>query len=105
GIVVSPGRVRARGRQDSLGRAMARMTDDGRAKTAEIAARHGVTVATAERLAAALARTGGGQVQFDEPELGGLGQWSRGGMVMIGDMFNNAVKARVDALCSDLSGL
>jgi hypothetical protein len=84
---------------------MVRMTDDGRAQTAEIAARHGVTVATAERLAAALARTGGGQVQFDEPELGGLGQWSRGGMVMVGDMFNNALKARVDALCSDLAGL
>ena len=84
---------------------MARMTDDGRAQIAEIASRHGVTLATAERLAAALARTGGGQVQFDEPELGGLGQWSRGGMVMIGDMFNNALKARVDALCGELAGL
>ncbi|MGB1028087.1 MAG: SHOCT domain-containing protein, partial [Rhodospirillaceae bacterium] len=37
------------------------------------------------------------------PELGGMGQWSLGGMTMIGDMFNNALKARVDGLCADLS--
>ena len=82
-----------------------KLTDEGRARVAEVAARHGVGTATAERLAAALARSGGGQAQFDEAELGGFGQWSRGGMVMIGDMFNNALKARVDALCSDLSAL
>jgi hypothetical protein len=29
----------------------------------------------------------------------------RGGMTMIGDMFNNALKGRVDALCGDLSVL
>ena len=34
-----------------------------------------------------------------------MGQWSRGGMVMVGDMFNNALKARVDALCGELAGL
>ena len=39
------------------------------------------------------------------PDLGGMGQWSQGGMVMVGDMFNNALKARVDALCAELAGL
>ncbi len=34
-----------------------------------------------------------------------MGQWSQGGMIMIGDMFNNALKYRVDALCSELSSL
>jgi hypothetical protein len=34
-----------------------------------------------------------------------MGQWSQGGMTMIGDMFNNALKARVDGLCSELAGL
>jgi hypothetical protein len=34
-----------------------------------------------------------------------MGQWSQGGMVMVGDMFNNALKARVDALCAELAGL
>jgi hypothetical protein len=43
--------------------------------------------------------------QFSHPELGGMGQWSMGGMIMVGDMFNNGLKARVDALCNDLSAL
>ena len=59
----------------------------------------------AEALLAALVAGGGSQAQFTIPELGGMGQWSRGGMVMVGDMFNNALKARVDALCSELAGL
>lgn len=54
---------------------------------------------------AALVAGHGSQAQFNHPELGGLGQWSRGGMLMIGDMFNNGLKARVDALASDLSVL
>ena len=33
-----------------------------------------------------------------------MGQWSQGGMVMVGDMFNNALKARVDALATELAG-
>jgi hypothetical protein len=34
-----------------------------------------------------------------------MGQWSQGGMIMIGDMFNQGLKYRVDALCNDLSAL
>jgi hypothetical protein len=34
-----------------------------------------------------------------------MGQWSRGGMIMIGDMFNQGLKYRVDALCNELSNL
>lgn len=41
--------------------------------------------------------------QFSHPELGGTGQWMQGGMVMIGDMFNHSLKARVAALCQDLA--
>src|SRR5579863_6749447 len=32
-----------------------------------------------------------------------MGQWSHGGMIMIGDMFNSGLKARVAALCDDLA--
>ena len=81
------------------------LTRQGRERVAEIAECHGFSLGTAELLLDALARGGGSQAQFDEPELGGLGQWSRGGMVMVGDMFNHALKARVDALCCDLSEL
>lgn len=42
--------------------------------------------------------------QFDHPALGGHGQWMRGGMTMIGDMFNASLKQRVAALCEDLTG-
>ncbi len=84
---------------------MPELTAEGRSRAAEVAARHGVTALTAETLLMALAATGGGQAQFSIPELGGMGQWSRGGMVMVGDMFNNALKAKVDALCSDLAAL
>ena len=47
----------------------------------------------------------GGMAQFSHPEFGGSGQWIAGGAIMISDMFNNALKARVDALCNELSAL
>jgi len=53
----------------------------------------------------AVARGGGSMAQFNLPEFGGSGQWMRGGMTMIGDMFNNYLKGRVDGLCSELSRL
>ena len=68
-----------------------------------IARRHGFSEAAAQSLLEALRRGGGGMAQFSDPELGGMGQWSRGGMIMIGDMFNHGLKARVDALCTDLA--
>ncbi|ACA15003.1 conserved hypothetical protein [Methylobacterium sp. 4-46] len=68
-----------------------------------IAARHGVSVDAARHLAEALAQGGGTAAQFNHPDLGGMGQWSSGGMIMIGDMFNAGLKARVAALCADLA--
>ncbi len=53
----------------------------------------------------ALDQGGGSQAQFSHPDLGGMGQWSRGGMIMVGDMFNSNLKARVDQLCTELSDL
>jgi hypothetical protein len=47
----------------------------------------------------------GGMAQFSHPEFGGSGQWIAGGAIMISDMFNNALKARVEALCNELSAL
>ena len=70
---------------------------------ADIGQRHGFSADAAHALAEALRHGGGGMAQFNHPELGGMGQWSAGGMIMIGDMFNNGLKARVDALCRDLA--
>lgn len=41
--------------------------------------------------------------QFSHPEFGGSGQWMRGGMTMVSDLFNSQLKARVDNICSDIS--
>jgi hypothetical protein len=50
-------------------------------------------------------RGGGRMAQFSIPELGGSGQWMLGGMTMVGNMFDHGLKARVDALCTELSTL
>jgi hypothetical protein len=69
----------------------------------DIASRHGFSASAARAAAEALRHDGGHQGQFSHPDLGGMGQWSAGGMVMIGDMFNNELKARVDALFTELA--
>ena len=53
----------------------------------------------------AMSQGQGTMAQFDHPELGGMGQWQRGGMLMIGDMFNHGLKAKVAALCQALQPL
>lgn len=81
------------------------LTDAGREAVEAIARRHEVGVDAVLALLDALERGGGVQAQFSHPDLGGMGQWSRGGMIMVGDMFNSALKARVDALCTALADL
>ena len=84
---------------------MTKLTESGRQALADIASRHGTSPDAAEHVLMALVAGRGTQAQFNHPELGGMGQWSQGGMTMVGDMFNNALKAKVDALCSDLANL
>jgi hypothetical protein len=71
----------------------------------DVAKRHGVSADAARVLLGALERGNGRQAQFNHPDLGGMGQWSQGGMVMIGDMFNQGLKHRVDMLCAELASL
>ena len=78
---------------------------DPSAMLADVARRHGVAPEAAWAVLRALAATGGRMAQFDHPDLGGMGQWSQGGMVMVGDMFDQDLKRRVDALCTELAGL
>ncbi len=68
-----------------------------------VAARHGFGRAAVAALWDALRRGGGRMAQFSHPELGGMGQWSGGGMLQIGAMFDHALKARVAAACADLA--
>ncbi|MFT0862587.1 SHOCT domain-containing protein, partial [Ancylobacter sp. G4_0304] len=69
----------------------------------DFAARHGLSTEATEVLLRAVAAGGGTMAQFSHPELGGMGQWTRGGMIMVGDMFNQGLKYRVDTLCTELS--
>lgn len=70
----------------------------------QLAQKHGFSRAAVESVAQALVRGNRTQAQFSHPELGGMGQWQPG-MIMIGDAFNHALKARVDALCNELARL
>lgn len=80
---------------------MLTLTPEGQAAIDDIAARHGLSVEAVGVLAKALSLGGGMQAQFNHPELGGMGQWSPG-MIMIGDMFNNGLKARIEGVMIEL---
>lgn len=84
---------------------MQELTPEGRHALHDIARLHGVSADAAMTLLRAVAAGGGTMAQFSHPELGGMGQWSAGGMIMLGDMFNHGLKQRVDALCSDLAAM
>lgn len=81
------------------------LTPEGRKRIQEIARRNQVSAEAVTTLLEAVVQGNGTMAQFSIAELGGVGQWIRGGMTMIGDMFNHALKAKVDALCRELSDL
>lgn len=80
-------------------------TDASFQNITNIANRYGISVDAVTNLAHALMMSNGTMAQFNIPELGGGGQWMQGGMTMVGDMFNNGLKATVDGLCIELSNL
>jgi hypothetical protein len=72
---------------------------------AELARRHYLSESAVAHLLNAIRRGEGGGAQFNHPELGGIGQWMAGGMLMIGDWKNHALKATVAQLCAELAPL
>ena len=81
------------------------LTPQGSQAIEELARRYYVSVDAVMTLLQAVVNGGGTMAQFSHPDLGGSGQWMQGGMTMVGDMFNHALKAKVDQLCSELAGL
>lgn len=71
----------------------------------ELAQRHGFSPDAVLNMLDAVIDGRGGMAQFNHFEFGGSGQWMQGGMTMVSDMFNHALKGRVDRLCSELSSL
>ncbi|PKO57077.1 MAG: hypothetical protein CVU28_00580 [Betaproteobacteria bacterium HGW-Betaproteobacteria-21] len=84
---------------------MHQLTPAGQQMVNNLSARHGVSTDAVTHMLFSVLNGQGTMAQFSHPELGGSGQWMRGGMTMVGDMFNNGLKYRVDALCSDISNL
>jgi hypothetical protein len=84
---------------------MQSLTDAGQQAVQQIAARHGFSPEAVTHMLWAVWNGNGSMAQFSHWEFGGSGQWMRGGMIMLGDMFNNQLKGRVDSLCSELSQL
>jgi hypothetical protein len=84
---------------------MQQLTPAGQQAVQNLAQRYGVSVDAVATLLAAVSAGGGTMAQFYHPELGGGGQWMRGGMTMVGDMFNSRLQGTVSGLCSELSSL
>src|ERR1700743_438214 len=83
----------------------ATVTPEAANAIAGIAQRHGLSQEAVLAMLVALRQGNGTMAQFNIAELGGSGQVMRGGMTMVGIMFDNALKARVDALCNELTQL
>ncbi len=84
---------------------MQALTKQGQQLIEDLAHRYGVNTDAVLTLLQAVILGNGAMAQFNHPELGGSGQWMQGGMTMVGDMFNYALKAKVDGLCAELSAL
>jgi len=79
------------------------LTDYGTSVVTDLSQRYGVSQDAVRCLMDAVSRGGGTQAQFSHPEIGGMGQWSSGGMTMVGDMFNTGLQAFVSNLCGEIS--
>ena len=82
---------------------MQKLTDVGQTIVNNLAQRYGLSQDAVVHMLVAVNNGNGSMAQFNCPELGGGGQWMRGGMTMVGDMFNHGLKNTVDNLCNELA--
>jgi hypothetical protein len=67
-----------------------------------VSIRHSVSPDAVRTILRALRSSGGRMAQFSHADFGGMSQWSPG-MSMVGDMFNNGLKSKLDAVCTELA--
>lgn len=84
---------------------MQALTPSAEQTVQSLAQRYGVSADAVKTLLFAVSAGGGTMAQFYHSELGGSGQWMRGGMTMVGDMFNYGLQSTVSGLCTELSDL
>lgn len=78
------------------------LTPQGQNIINDIANRYRLSFDSAVSMLVSVNNGGGSMAQFSCPELGS-GQWMRGGMTMVGDLFNHGLKNTVNNLCNELS--
>ncbi|GAA59499.1 hypothetical protein P20652_1362 [Pseudoalteromonas sp. BSi20652] len=84
---------------------MQKLTDVGENLINGIASRYNLSHDAVIHMLVSVNNGGCSMAQFNCPELGGSGQWMRGGMTMVGDMFNYGLKSTVDNLCNELANI
>lgn len=82
---------------------MQNLTQDGQNLVNSLSSRYNLSFDAVLHMLIAVNNGSGSMAQFNCPELGGGGQWMRGGMTMVGDMFNYGLKSTVDNLCNELA--
>ena len=70
-----------------------------------IAHRHGFSTSATRLMCTALEQGHGTLAQFDHPEFGGFGQWTRGAASVVSCAGDRALETRIDALCRELVDL
>lgn len=81
---------------------MQQLTQVGQNIVNDISLRYNLSYDSTVNMLVAVNNGGGSMAQFSCPEYGS-GQWMRGGMTMVGDMFNHGLKNTVNNLCNELS--
>ncbi|ESQ13213.1 MAG TPA: SHOCT domain-containing protein [Chromatiaceae bacterium] len=84
---------------------MQQLTSEGQHIVADLSQRYGFSQDAVTHMFFAVLNGNGSMAQFNHSEFAGSGQWMRGGMLMLGDMFNNNLKGQVDALCNEISDI
>jgi hypothetical protein len=82
---------------------MPKLSDAGVQLVQSLSQRHGVSTDAVTHMLIAVQNGNGSMAQFNHHEFGGCGQWMRGGMTMVSDLFNNQLKYRVDSICADIA--
>ncbi|MEO9655213.1 SHOCT domain-containing protein [Marinomonas sp.] len=82
---------------------MQNLTNYGQQLVNNLSAKYNLSYDAVMHMLISVNNGAGSMAQFNCPELGGSGQWMRGGMTMVGDMFNHGLKMTVDNICNDLA--
>ncbi len=69
----------------------------------ELSERYSISLEAVIAMAQAVVNGKGSMAQFNIPELGGMGQWMRGGMTMVSDRSNYSLQTKVTSLCAELT--